>query len=72
MISVKVALSPKVSYGIRLFSSMNRVLVRAFENFQGALSICFYKEAHSGGPYISDFSHQQVTSIKIAVASKEG
>ena len=40
--------------------------------FKGALSICFYKEAHPGGPYISRFSDQQVTSIKIAVASKEG
>ena len=40
--------------------------------FQGALSICFNKEVHSGGHYISRFSDQQVTSIKIAVTSKEG
>ena len=31
--------------------------------FQGALSICFHNEVHSGGHYISHFSDQQVTSI---------
>ena len=28
--SVKVALSPKVSFGIRLLSNMNRILMRVF------------------------------------------
>ena len=74
VISVKVALSPKVSYGIRLLLNINRVLVRAFENFpEGIEHLFFYKEAHSGGPYISRFSDQhRVTSIEIAVPSKEG
>ena len=39
--------------------------------FQGALSICFHNEVHSGGHYISRFSDQQVTSIKIDIASEE-
>ena len=39
--SVKVALSPKVSFGIRLLAKMNRVLVRAFENFPGGTEHLF-------------------------------
>ena len=39
--SVKVALSPKVSYDIRLLSNMNRILVRVFENFPGGTEYLF-------------------------------
>ena len=45
---------------------------KCFRIFNGALNICFHKEVHSGGHCISQFPDQQVTSIKIAVASKEG
>ena len=41
MISVKVNLSPKLSFGIRFLSNMNRVLVRAFENFPGGTEHLF-------------------------------
>ena len=33
--SVNVALSPKVSFSIRLLSHMNKILVRVSENFPG-------------------------------------
>ena len=34
----------------------------------GALSICFHKEVHSGGHYISRFIDKQVTSVKVALS----
>ena len=36
------------------------------------MSISFHKEVYPGGHYIYRFPDQQVTSIKIAVASKKG
>ena len=55
---------------MKLLSNINEP--KHSKTFQGTLSICFHKEVHSGGHYISHSSDQQVTSIKIAVASKEG
>ena len=58
---------------MKLLSNMNEFLIRAFYNYPGGTEyFFFYKEVHSGGRYISRFSDQQVTSIKIAVASEEG
>ena len=69
--SVKVDLSPKVSFGIKLLSNMNRILMRVFEKFQGALNTCFHKEVPSGGHYISCFTDKQVTnSVKVALSPK--
>ena len=33
--SVKIALSPKVSLGVKLFTNMKRILTRVTENFPG-------------------------------------
>ena len=57
---------------MKLLLNMNEFLTKSSKIFQGALSICFYKEVHSGGHYISRFPEQQVTGIKIDVASEEG
>ena len=67
--SVKITLSPKVSFGISFSSNLNRILMRVFENVPGAQSICFYKEALSGGHYFSCFSDKQVTSVNIVLSS---
>ena len=61
-----------VKQGIIWFSNMQiRYFKDLCEPCLNALSICFHKEVHSGGHYIARFSDQQVTSIKIAVVSKE-
>ena len=39
--SVKVDLSPKVSFCIRFLSNMNRILMRVFENFPGGTEYLF-------------------------------
>ena len=39
--SVKVAVSPKLSFCIRLLSNTNRHLMRVFENFQGGTEHLF-------------------------------
>ena len=72
MTSVKVALSPKVNFGIRLLSNMNKILTKHLKIFQGAQSICFYKEPHSGCHYICifHFIDKQVMSVKVALSPK--
>ena len=67
MASVKIAFSPNVSFGIRLLSNMNRILLRVFENLPG---ICFYEEVFAGGHRMSRFSDKQVISVKIALSLK--
>ena len=34
------------------------------------MSICFHKEIHSGGHYVSHFIDKQVTSVKIDLSPK--
>ena len=64
---------PKLTFGERAtFVLVTCLSIKHPKIVQGALSICFHKEVHSGGPFILCFSDQQVTSIKIAVVSKEG
>ena len=57
---------------MKLLLNMNEFLKNVFQNIPWALGICFHKEVYSGCHCISHFSEQQVTSIKIAVTSKEG
>ena len=66
---MKVNLSPKVSTGIRLLSNMNKILKHS-KIFQGGMSICFHKEIHSGGHYISHFIDKQVTIVKLDLSPK--
>ena len=39
--SVKIALSPEVSFDIRLLSNMNKILMRVFENLPGGTEHLF-------------------------------
>ena len=55
---------------MKLLSNMNEFLPKAFQNFPGALSICFNTEVHSGGHYISHFFYKQVISVKIPFSPK--
>ena len=70
--SVKVALLTKVNFGTRLCQISIEFEREYLKIFQRALNICFHKDVHSSGDYISRFIYKQVTSIKIAVASKDG
>ena len=55
---------------MKLLSNMNEFLPKHSKIFQGALSICFHKEVHSHGHYISRFIDKQVTSVKVAHSPK--
>ena len=63
---------PKLTFGERAtFTLVTCLSIKKHPKiFQGALSICFHKEVHSDGHYISRFIDKQVTSVKVALSPK--
>ena len=62
---------PKLTFGERAtFTLVTCLSIKHPKIFQGALRICFHKEVHSDGHYISCFIDKQVTSVKVALSLK--
>ena len=62
---------PKLTFGERAtFTLVTCLSIKHPKIFQGALSICFHKEVHSDGHYISHFIDKQVISVKVNLSPK--
>ena len=65
------SMMPKLTFGKRAtFTLVTCLSIKHPKIFQGALSICFHKEVHSHGHYISHFIDKQVTSVKVTRSPK--
>ena len=65
------SIMPKLTFGKRAtFTLVTCLSIKHPKIFQGALSICFHKEVHSGSHYISHFIDKQVTAVKVALSLK--